>query len=108
MGGHSSRRYFFANFSRALRAVSSNGFSTSVFARFIHQQIENDVDARGFLAEFRDAAGRGMNAHQQIVERKISVDRDDDFAVQNELFALSRRERADEFRKIARERLAGF
>ena len=37
-------------------------------AAIVDKQIEDDERCRGWFAEFVDAAGGGMNAHQQVVE----------------------------------------
>ena len=87
---------------------SRSGSLGQRMALFIHQQIEHDENARRRLAQFQNAAGCRMDAHQQVVKRKVSVHGNDDFAIEDEFLGLNGQQRRDQFGKISRQWLARF
>ena len=58
--------------------------------------------------ELLDAACGGMDAHEQLVEGERVAFGHDELAVEHERFAPTARQRGDDLREIAVERLAGF
>src|SRR5437870_645040 len=52
-----------------------------------------------------NTACRGMNAHQQIVERNAAAGRNDDLAIDDEAIRLQIEQRFDKLREISRHRL---
>ena len=74
----------------------------------LQQAVEQD-QARGRLAgQVLDAAGGGMKAHLQGVERRCSLDRDNELSVQYERAPRKRSKVRHHFRKEPRQRLPGF
>lgn len=49
-----------------------------------------------------------MKAHLQFIERQSPVDRNDQFAIEDELFRGQLLERGNHVREVTRERFAGF
>ena len=71
------------------------------FAAIVYQEIEDDEGRRSGFAKLFDAAGGGMNPHQEGVEGELPALRDDDFAVQDELFGGEGGEVGGQFGEIA-------
>ena len=78
------------------------------FAAIVYQEIEDDEGRRSGFAKLFDAAGGGMNPHQEGVEGELPALRDDDFAVQDELSGGEGGEVGGQFGEIAGEGLGGF
>ena len=73
---------------------------------FINEQVEDDVQRRMLAGQFLHATRRRMNAHQQLVERQHVAFRHDELAVENRPRRFERKQRLDDLRKIAIERLS--
>ena len=65
------------------------------------QQIERQKQRRSLLRQFLYAARRGMDALQQVVERKSITYGNDNFAIEDEAFFAQGQCRGNHFRKIA-------
>src|SRR5579872_5474731 len=78
------------------------------FTAIVHQEIEDDEGGGSGFAQFLDAAGGGMNAHEEGVKGELSVLGDDDLAIEDEFSCGEGGEIGGELWKIAGERLGGL
>src|ERR1700709_1449038 len=65
------------------------------------QQVERKKQSRSFLGQFFYTAGGRMNALQEVVERKLAIDRNDNFAINDKPPCAQRSGGSNELRKIA-------
>jgi hypothetical protein len=72
------------------------------------QEVEDDEHGRPLGGETADAALRGMDALEQIVERGLPAGADHELAVQHERGGGEAPEGLDHLGEVARERLAGL
>ena len=72
------------------------------------QAVEEDQTGGRLAGQALDAAGGGMKAHLQGVERQRSVDGEDELSVEHERAQRKRSKVRDHFRKEPRQRLAGL
>lgn len=77
-------------------------------AAIVYEKVEDDERGRSVFGQLLDAAGRGLDAHQERVEGELAVLWDDDFAIENKLFGVEREEIIREFGKVTGEGLGGF
>ncbi len=78
------------------------------FAVCAGEKIEDDEERRMRRGQFLNPAGGGMKAKLKFVEGKKAADRDNQFAVEHELFRLQFPERAGHIGKVTGEGLAGL
>src|SRR5689334_4325056 len=77
-------------------------------AAFVDQQIEDHVQRRMLPSELVDAALRGVDAHEQFIERQRVAFGYDELSIEYERPCRQRFQRCDDFGEIAIERLPGL
>src|SRR5688572_10573836 len=74
-------------------------------AGLVGEEVEHDQRRRALDGELANAAGGGVDALEQVVERQPAVEGDHDLAVEDEALRAQACERLDELGEVSRQRL---
>src|SRR4029079_18364976 len=72
------------------------------------QEVESQVQRRGYLGQLFDAARRRMYALQKGVERKLAFEGNDDLTIQNKARRFQTQRARYDLREISLQILAAF